>query len=245
MKKFETIVNIEKQLNDKDCAIDTLIRKVNVIENKLVDKDNIIKELSDKVKSLMDNVATKEIEELENNDTEDNNTSETIEEETFKCTECGFISKSSHGLNIHKKRKHEEKLRYEICYAEFDNKRILKIHTKTHSYNKNMRKYVCEKCECACSTVEDLEVHLGKCCNEYIECGLCEVRFENLKVLEIHQTTCEIYECADCFEKYQSLSDIKNHMKEEHDNSEGFNHMKMDREDKTKVNFKAYLQSEV
>ena len=51
-----------------------------------------------------------------------NNISETIEEETLKCTECGFISKSSHGLNIHKKRKHGEKLRCEICYAEFDNK---------------------------------------------------------------------------------------------------------------------------
>ena len=80
-----------------------------------------------------------------------------------------------------------------------------------------------------------------KCCNDYIECGLCELRFDSLEVLEIHLTTCEIYECADCLEKYKCLSDMKTHINEEHTNGNGFNHMKMDREDSTKVNFKACI----
>ena len=68
-----------------------------------------------------------------------------IEEEPFKHNECGFISKN-YILNIHTK-KTGEKLKCELCDTEFDSKRFLKIHTKTHSYNSYRRKYVFNKCE--------------------------------------------------------------------------------------------------
>ena len=51
---------------------------MNVTENKLVDKDKIIKELGDKVKSLMDNVSIKDIVEIENNDPKDTEFDKTI-----------------------------------------------------------------------------------------------------------------------------------------------------------------------
>ena len=43
-KKFESLLNMEKQSLDKDCVLENLITKVNAIENKLKGKDEIIKE---------------------------------------------------------------------------------------------------------------------------------------------------------------------------------------------------------
>ena len=233
--KFERFTEMEKQICDQETLISTLVKRVNDMEEVILNqKDDTTKDQVEKSNVTKSSNAENEIV-----------AEEIIEEASFECDKCGFISKNNHGLKIHKKKKHGEKLKCDLCDKEFDSKRFLEIHTKAHSYNKQKQKYVCDKCECECTTLETLEVHSGKCCNDYIECGLCELRFDSLEVLEIHLTTCEIYECADRLEKYKCLSDMKSHIKEEHENGNGFNHMKMDREDSTKVNFKAYSFSEV
>ena len=81
-----------------------------------------------------------------------------------------------------------------------------------------------------------MEVHIGKCCYTYFECGLCEVKVENFEKLEIHLTTCEVYKCGICFERIKILSDIKKHVKEEHKDANYLHHIKLDRDDKKKVN---------
>ena len=242
--KFSEWCSFKHIENENTVAtIKEILEKLESLQKTITEKDKLIINLARKIEDIEEQISKKE--ETVNEDAAINTISETIEESSFECDKCGFISKNNHGLNIHKKKKHGKKLKCDLCDKEFDSKRFLEIHTKAHSYNKQKRKYVCDKCEFECTTLETLEVHSGKCCNENIECGLCELRFENLEVLEIHLTTCEIYECADCLEKYKCLSDMKNHIKEEHENGNGFNHMKMDREDNTKVNFKAYAFSEV
>ena len=76
--KFESIVNIEKQIHDKDCILENLITKVNAIENKLKEKDETIKDLSDKLDSLFENKATEETEETEDNVVKDSEIEKTF-----------------------------------------------------------------------------------------------------------------------------------------------------------------------
>ena len=46
-----------------------------------------------------------------------------------------------------------------------------------------------------------MEVHVGKCNTDNFECGLCDSKFKDLDTLELHLRTCEIYECAEFYEK--------------------------------------------
>ena len=56
--------------------------------------------------------------------------------------------------------------------------------------------------------LETMEVHIGKCCYSYFECGLCEYRPENFEMLEFHLVTCDMYECNDCYIRVKHLSEI-------------------------------------
>ena len=48
--KFEKVIEIEKEICERDCEISTLTSKVVAIENNLKEKDDIIDNLKDKVK---------------------------------------------------------------------------------------------------------------------------------------------------------------------------------------------------
>ena len=86
--------------------------------------------------------------------------------------------------------------------------------------------------------IETMEVHIGKCCYTYCECSLCEYRPESLENLELHLVTCEIYECNECFIRVKHLSEIKEHIQTEHDKGKYLNHLKLDRKNASKVDFK-------
>ena len=56
-----------------------------------------------------------------------------------KCPQCNFETNSEHGLKIHTARKHtvineNSSLKCELCDQEFEKKKDLKQHIKTHSY---------------------------------------------------------------------------------------------------------------
>ena len=78
-----------------------------------------------------------------------------------------------------------------------------------------------------------MEVHIGKCCYSYFE-----YRPESLEMLELHLVTCEMYECNDCYIRVKHLSEIKEHLQKEHEQGKYLNHLKMDRNDANKVDFK-------
>ena len=170
-------------------------------------------------------------------------------EEVFNCDKCEFETKSEKGLNIHNKRKHPINTVCEICEKQFKSPHDLKLHIYTHSYtSKGDIGQTCKKCNFACDTIESMEVHLGKCNVEEFECGLCETSFKKTDELDTHLTTCEVYECAECILRYTTLEEIKKHLKDGHETEAVFqslHHLKMDREDITKVKFKRYFLSEV
>ena len=92
-----------------------------------------------------------------------------------------------------------------------------------------------------------MKVHIGKFHLETFECGLCDDKFEKLVDLEIHLNTCEVYECnfADCLHRLRTLSEMKKHIEEEHEDGKALHHIKMDRKDKTKVCFTYHLLSDL
>ena len=92
--------------------------------------------------------------------------------EKFKCPKCDFETKNQNRLKIHMKRKHKRDTKTcDLCNQLFETAREMKMHRNIHSY----------ECEFTCETIESIEVHIGKCCYNYFECGLCEVRVENLE----------------------------------------------------------------
>ena len=90
-----------------------------------------------------------------------------------------------------------------------------------------------------------MEVHVAKCKTENFECGLCEEVFVEEKALETHLRTCEIYECSFCWKRAKSLSDMKIHIQENHEDYTTLNHLKIDRESEFEVKNKTYSLKEV
>ena len=78
--------------------------------------------------------------------------------------------------------------------------------------------------------MDTTEVHVGKCRENNLDCGLCGDDFEKLKDLETHLRTCEIYECQSCWLRCKNLSEMKKHKKENHSSSTKLDHLKIDRE---------------
>ena len=61
-----------------------------------------------------------------------------------------------------------------------------------------------------------MEVHVGKCHSEIIECGLCAYEAKDSDNLNLHLATCEIYICNICPNKFKSLSDLKIYFVQKH-----------------------------
>ena len=179
--------------------------------------------------------------------------SEIIEaqENSFKCKECDFVGKNEKGLNIHMKKSHGPSFNCDLCNKSFKSERLLKIHNKEHSYDSKLRgskleNHTCKKCDFTSKNLETMEVHVGKC-SESFECGLCDEKFDKLDDLETHLNTCEVYECAlvECLIRLKTLSEMKNHIAEEHEDGIAMHHLKMDRTDTSKVSFKYHLLSDL
>ena len=112
----------------------------------------------------------------------------------------------------------------------------------THSYN-NIQ-YKCDECEFYGSDDLAMEIHFRKTHNEIVECGLCDSTFKDSEALEIHIFTCEVYRCNKCNSNFKTLSDMKKHIKEDHEgNSTNIYHAKQDRKNKDEVSY-TYHRSE-
>ena len=167
-------------------------------------------------------------------------------EQIFSCTKCNFETSSEKGLQIHNARKHTkyEKENYprscDVCSEMFTKPRDMKKHMKIHSYKSTSYDCRCEECDYVCKTAFTMEMHVGKNHKEEFECGMCECKFENIEVLEIHQATCEVYQCgdSDCKERVKTISEIKKHLAEVHGHPMQVVHLKIDREDPQEINSK-------
>ena len=111
-------------------------------------------------------------------------------------------------------------------------------HFETENFN-------CEDCEFTSTTVETMEVHVGKCRTENFECGLCQYTCETLEGLELHLASCEVYECDNCELRSRFLKEVKTHIEKEHEKPCNIFHIKMDRNDPSLVDFKSYRSDKI
>ena len=87
----------------------------------------------------------------------------------------------------------------------------MKTHMKTHSYIRSQFK--CEECEYICEKQLTMEVHVGKYHDTNFECGLCGFAANSEENLSMHLVTCEIYTCNICEKRFNTISEIKSHYK--------------------------------
>ena len=238
VKKLDAKMDaFEKCLNEKDNEILKLVERINFNEEK-------IKFLEEKINNLVKDDASTELD-IKLKDLEEKQTN-LIEEskEKYKCTKCEFTTYYKKGLAIHKKKMHKV-FTCVLCGEIFDTAREHKIHVHTHSYTSESKIFKCKNCNFETKSVYTMEVHVSKCRTENFECGLCEEEFVKKEGLETHLRTCETYECSDCWKRMRNLSDIKNHIKENHEDYTTLNHLKIDREKEFEVKIKSYNTQEV
>ena len=90
--------------------------------------------------------------------------------------------------------------------------------------------YKCDECEFWGPNTLTMEVHVKKFHCETITCDLCEYEAPDIGNLETHQVTCEIYQCSECKKLFRTLSEMKEHVKKEHDGKHTWiEHLKSDR----------------
>ena len=172
---------------------------------------------------------------------------------------CEFSTTSKKGMKTHLKRNHSVANRdqvpvsCELCVVEFESKRELKAHMKSHTYisqNDEDTEFKCTDCDFFGKCEWTMQIHFGKNHNSgNIECGLCDFQAKDLECLEMHLKTCEIYECANCIKVFKHLSDIRKHMTDkENVDSCGLSnifHVKIDRNNSSEASYKEYTQKEL
>ena len=88
-----------------------------------------------------------------------------------------------------------------------------------------------------------IEVHAGKAHSSNFECGLCDFKAKDLENLETHISTCEIYECNNCYFRVTQICEIKIHMLEKHESENVLIlHGKQDRSNEEKIDCKEHLR---
>ena len=141
----------------------------------------------------------------------------------LKCKKCDYTTTSKQGLKIHNARVHSQvnfdefPAACDICEKILDNEAKLKRHKKNeHTYH--YVKYQCNECEFMANEEQTLHVHFGREHAKKKQCGLCDKDFNDSKQLDDHLSKCEIFVCGNsgCRDSFEELSDIREHIKEEH-----------------------------
>ena len=102
----------------------------------------------------------------------------------------------------------------ELCGEIISDIGHMRKHLKSHS-SKHIQ-FQCTYCNfCATDDVE-IDVHVGKDHGGNFECGLCEHVEQDRESLLTHLTTCEIYKCGSCNERWKTLPEVKTHLENLH-----------------------------
>ena len=129
------------------------------------------------------------------------------------------------------KRQHGQKASCDLCDENFETKRDLEIHRKWHLYTsyEYETESNCKKCDFEHTTINTIELHIGKHKVEHFECGLCDVKFEiwTSKLLT-RLFSCEIYECDECYYRHKYISNVKEHVKDGHLTANNLHHLEID-----------------
>ena len=91
-----------------------------------------------------------------------------------------------------------------------------------------------------------MQIHHEKWHERNFECGMCNFKAKDRESLNVHLSTCEIYECTKCEYVALKLSEIKKHIQETDEcSSSTIYHVKLDRLDENKTSYKEYEQQEI
>ena len=119
-----------------------------------------------------------------------------------------------------------------LCDNILTNRKDMKKHMRTHSYKDAI--YKCDICDFIGGDELDMDIDFPKPHGDKFQCGLCDYTAKDLKTLDTHLRTCEIYTCAICGEQILHLTNIKTHFNEKHGTSngpfDGVRHIKQPRE---------------
>ena len=220
---------VDKQVEAFDQRFQKLVEAIEVkdsvivkLEQRLINIENQNNENKRKLKDC--ETSLKKIQKNNENVKEKLSKIDKSKPKNLQCNECDFSTSSQQGLKIHKRKKHTKieastfPRKCDVCDRELCNKIEMKLHIMTHSYKKVQFK--CEECDFVGNNEVSMEVHISKVHFEEIECGMCEYAATNLETLELHLVTCQTYECKYCGERFQTISEIKKHMSEEHKGQE-------------------------
>ena len=238
--KFAILVQI---IEEKDTVINSLKKKTSEIEGKFISLENNFKLQKENIEVLSEKIIK-----LETNDIEH-----------VKCNLCEFSTTSKKGMKTHIKRKHsvankdQVPVSCQLCDVVLESKREMKAHKKCHTYisqNEEETEFKCAECDFIGQCEWTMQIHFSKNHNKgNIECGLCDFEAKDLECLEMHLTTCEIYECANCVKSFKTLSEIRKHMIDEENLDEcglgNIFHVKIDRKNSNEASYKEYTQNEL
>ena len=238
-KRLQQLV---KAIEEKDSVILTMEKRVMTLENANTDNKRKLKDCENSLKKIQKN---------NENVKEKLNKIDKTKPKNLNCDQCDFSTSSQQGLTIHKRKKHTKVVtsdfprKCDLCDMEFRNKRDMKLHINTHSYKEVQFK--CEECDFSGTNEVSMEVHISKIHSEVIECGMCEYEAKDLESLEVHLVTCQTYECKKCGDRFQSISEIKQHMYEKHKGQEFLKiiHAKLDISNSEEIDCKTYYSKDL
>jgi hypothetical protein len=224
LKNIESIENAVKELDAKIVQSESIIDRLETIQNKfekftyiekqIFDQEYVINKLVNRVNKMEDNLKKKDdiINDLVEKSRDGKSSvaenvvlvedEPSVEYGEYKCSKCEFETVSNKGLKIHMKRKHTkyETLKYprkcDLCEKTFENGLEFRKHMKLHSFKGTIfGEYKCEECDFYGNTLEMMEVHAGICCSDDdFDCGLCNQKIDTLDNLKTHLVSCEVYE---------------------------------------------------
>ena len=229
------IKDLEHSLEQKNSIITEMKQKIDKIENHFEKGDEKMKKIKDQIDDIIKN----------------KNADQSKKGKQFVCNQCEYSTDSSRGLKTHVKRKHEKEaqtfpFKCELCDYEIEDKFELKNHLVKHSFRRV--NFQCEECDYCGDNETTMAVHVGKMHSENIVCGICDFVADNLDNLETHLFTCEIYQCYYDDEKFKTLSDLKEHVKQEHTENNkhySFIHAQQGRNSLEQIVCKTYTMSEL
>ena len=97
-------------------------------------------------------------------------------------------------------------------------KEMIESHILSHAYKgEHELKFKCDECEFWGPNKLTMEVHVRKVHCENISCRLCDFKASSKNELETHLSTCERYACCMCQKTFHTVINIKEHIKEEHE----------------------------
>ena len=235
------VENLEKKMKEEHIV--QLKSDSEKIKKLVQEKDDLIQELVKKIE-LMDQKI--------NERSESNQEKSLVEKSVLACKFCPFEAKSVAGLKVHTKRKHTFKeidsypTKCEICESSIENKLMMKRHMKDHSFKRI--EYKCLDCNFFSSKETEMEVHIGMEHTDGFEFCLCGCIEDSSEKLETHLLTCEVFDCGECHERTKTLDSVKKHLEEKHQKYLNINeiyHLKFSTENFTDIKKKGYYYKDV